>query len=105
MQLIRKLYTEIKTISRVSVYGPEPKDRVGILSFNIEGISPHDVALTLDVMAKIMVRSGAHCTLPLMKDVICQPGGTVRVSTYIYNSSEEIDRFLEIISRLSSSLS
>jgi len=39
-----------------------------------------------------------------MKDVIHQPSGTVRASTYLYNTSEEVDRLLEVVSELSSSL-
>ncbi|MFH0897781.1 MAG: cysteine desulfurase [Candidatus Bathyarchaeota archaeon] len=104
VKLIGKLYDEIMKIPKVSVYGPEPKNKVGILSFNIEGLSPHDVALALDATARIMVRSGAHCALPLMKDVICQPVGTVRASTYIYNTSEEVDELLGVVSKLSTSL-
>jgi len=100
VKLIGKIYEEMLRIPNVTIYGPEPKCRVGILSFNIEELSPHDVALALDVTAKIMVRSGAHCTLPLMKDLIHRPSGTVRASTYIYNTSEEIDKLLEVISKL-----
>ncbi|MFH0896461.1 MAG: cysteine desulfurase, partial [Candidatus Bathyarchaeota archaeon] len=103
MKLIGKMHDEINKISKVTVYGPEPKNKVGILSFNIEGLSPHDVALALDATARIMVRSGAHCTLPLMKGVICQPAGTVRASTYLYNTSEEVDKLMEAISKLSAS--
>jgi cysteine desulfurase/selenocysteine lyase len=59
--------------------------------------------LALDVTAKIMVRSGAHCALPLIKDVICHPSGTVRASTYLYNTGEEVDKLLEVVSQLSAS--
>jgi cysteine desulfurase/selenocysteine lyase len=102
--LIRKMYNEMVGIPKITVYGPEPRQRVGILSFNIEGLNPHDVALALDVTTKIMIRSGVHCTLPLMKDVIRHPTGTVRASTYLYNMGEEVDKFLEGISELSASL-
>jgi len=104
VKIVGKMYDEVARVPKVSVYGPEPRLRVGILSFNIEGLSPHDVALALDVTAKIMVRSGAHCTLPLMKDVIHQPRGTVRASTYLYNTSEEVDKLSRVISELSASL-
>ena len=104
IKLIEKMYNEMMKIPKVSVYGPEPKHRVGILSFNIEGLSPHDVALALDATVRIIVRSGAHCTLPLMKDVIGQPSGTVRASTYIYNTGEEVDKLLKVVDDLSTSL-
>lgn len=102
LKLVKKMQDEIMRIPRLSIYGPDSKQRVGIISFNVEGLSPHDVALALDATANIMVRSGAHCALPLMKDVICQPNGTVRASTYIYNTSEEIEKFLKVLSELSS---
>ena len=101
VKLMEKMYEEIMRVQKVSVYGPEPKYRVGILSFNVEGLSPHDVALFLDTVARIMVRSGAHCAYPLMKDVICQPSGTVRASTYLYNTSEEVDKLVKTVSELS----
>jgi cysteine desulfurase/selenocysteine lyase len=104
IKLIKKLYDELFAVPKVTVYGPEPKHRVGILSFNVEGLSPHDVALALDIEAKIMVRSGDHCAIPLMKDVIHQPRGTVRASTYLYNTDEEIEKFLEMMSILSAAL-
>lgn len=104
LKLVRKMYKEISEVPWVSVYGPEPEHRVGILSFNIEGLSPHDVALALEVSAKIMVRSGAHCTLPLMREVIRHPSGTARASTYLYNTEEEVDKLVEVVSKLSASL-
>lgn len=103
-RLIEKMYNEMTSIPKVTVYGPEPQHRVAILSFNIEGLNPHEVGLALDVTAKIMIRSGAHCTIPLMKEVIHHPAGTARASTYLYNTQEEVDKFLSGISELSASL-
>jgi cysteine desulfurase/selenocysteine lyase len=104
LNLIKKLYDELLAIPNLTVYGPEPKHRVGILSFNFDVLSPHDVALALDVEAKIMVRSGDHCAIPLMKDVIHQPRGTVRASTYLYNTHAEVEKLVEVVSKLSTSL-
>ncbi len=103
-KLIGKIYEAMVATPGVTVYGPKPSQRVGILSFNLDGLTPHEVALALDVSASIMIRSGAHCTLPLMKDVIRHPAGTARASTYIYNTLEEVDTFIEGISMLSMSL-
>lgn len=103
VRIAGKMYSELLNIPKVSVYGPDPRQRVGIISFNIGELSPHDVALALDIKAKIMVRSGAHCALPLMKNVINQPRGTVRASTYFYNTDEEADKLLEAVSELSAS--
>lgn len=103
-RIVGKMYEELVDIPKVAVYGPEPEHRVGILSFNVGELSPHDVALALEASAKIMVRSGAHCTLPLMREVICHPSGTVRASTYLYNTEEEANKLVKVVSELSASL-
>jgi cysteine desulfurase/selenocysteine lyase len=88
--LVKRLYEGLTAVPNVEVYGPEPERRVGILPFNVGDLNPHDVALALDVSANIMVRSGHHCALPLSKEVIRRPG-TVRASSYFYNTLSEID--------------
>ncbi|MCJ7633279.1 cysteine desulfurase [Candidatus Bathyarchaeota archaeon] len=103
VKIMERMYNEMVKIPKITVYGPKPKLRVGLISFNIEGLSPHDVALALDATANIMIRSGAICTLPLMKGLIHQPSGIARASTYIYNTNEEIDRFIGVVSQLASS--
>ena len=103
-RLTTKLWKGLTAIPRVEVYGPPPEDRVGIVSFNLGSLNPHDVALALDVAANIMVRSGYHCALPLMKDLLQRPSGTVRASTYLYNTNEEVDKLLSVMAELSSSI-
>ena len=94
-RLTERLVEGLAEMEGVEIYGPrDPKDRLGIVSFNVEGMNPHDVALTLDVSAKIAVRSGHHCALPLMKELLGIPRGSVRASTYLYNTVEEVERFL-----------
>lgn len=100
-----KLISEgLREIPNVEIYGPDPKHRIGITSFNIGNLNPHDVALTLDISANIMVRSGYHCALPLMKELLHKPRGTVRVSTYLYNTKEEIEALISTIAEISASL-
>ena len=94
-KLARKLSEGLREIEGVEVFGPvDPGDRVGLASFRVWDMNPHDVALTLDAEYDIAVRSGHHCALPLMKEVFGLPEGNVRASTYLYNTSEEIDRLL-----------
>lgn len=89
----------------VKVYGPaDLRERVGVVSFNISGLTPHEVAQLLDLEG-IAVRSGHHCALPLVKR-LGAPMGTVRASFYLYNTLEEIETFrlaLEKIIKLASS--
>jgi len=72
----------------INTYVPESGERVGVISFNVDGVHPHDVAGTLDEEG-IAVRSGHHCAQPLMKRLGMDYAA--RVSFYIYNTKEEID--------------
>jgi cysteine desulfurase/selenocysteine lyase len=103
-KLTKQMYEGLREIPGVEVYGPEPKHRVGIIPFNVGELNPHDVALALDVSANIMVRSGHHCALPLMKNIIHRPG-SVRASTYFYNTKEEIDKLTSAVREIAESLS
>jgi len=100
-QLANRICKELQTMNRVEVYGPtNPDHRTGIVSFNIAQVNPHDVALALDISGNIMVRSGFHCCMPLVKDVLGLREGTVRASVYLYNTVQEVDKLLELISEI-----
>ena len=93
-KLASRLLDGLCEIRGVDVYGSSnTKDRSGIVSFTVRGLAPHDVALMLDHASNIMVRSGHHCCIPLMRHLGLKEG-TVRVSLYLYNTKEEIDRLL-----------
>jgi len=98
-KLTKRVYEEITTLPSVEVYGPDSEHKIGIIAFNVEDLNPHDIALALDVSANIMVRSGHHCALPLTKSLLHKPG-TVRASTYLYNTEEEIDKFVSALKEI-----
>ncbi|MFC0299018.1 cysteine desulfurase [Geobacillus jurassicus] len=81
-------------IEGVTVYGP--KERAGLVTFNIEGVHPHDVATVLDAEG-IAIRAGHHCAQPLMKWLGVT--ATARASFYLYNTREEIDRFIAALQK------
>ncbi len=88
-------------LEKVEVYGPkDPEHGMSVVSFNVEGLNPHEVALALDASANIMVRSGHHCALPLIKHLLNRPQGTVRASTYIYNTLDEAERLVETVKEI-----
>lgn len=81
-----------------TVYGTEDTSkRVGVVSFNIEGYTPHEIAAYLDEN-NIAVRSGHHCCMAFMKKLGIN--GTVRASYHCYNTKEELERMLEVLSEL-----
>ena len=82
----------------ITVYGPkEVSIRSGIVAFNVNGYEANDVALFLDNYG-IMVRSGFHCAQPLHQRLGIP--SSVRASFYVYNTYEEIDRFIEILEEM-----
>lgn len=83
---------KLSEVEGIEVYGPkDPMKRAGLVTFNIKGVHPHDVATVLDAEG-IAIRAGHHCAQPLMKwlDV----SATARASFYLYNTEEDIDRFV-----------
>jgi cysteine desulfurase/selenocysteine lyase len=80
----------------VRVFGPPADRRVGIVSFELEGIHPHDVAQIVD-REGVAVRAGHHCNQPLMTRLGVP--ATTRASFYLYTLPEEIDRLVEGLNR------
>lgn len=68
------------------------KNHCGVISFNIKGIHPHDVASILDTCG-VCVRSGNHCAQPLMRYLGID--STCRASFYIYNTKEDVDNLVK----------
>jgi cysteine desulfurase/selenocysteine lyase len=103
-RLTERLVSEIRRIDHVRVYAPDRPDiRIGVVSFNIDGLHPHEVAQALDENADIMVRSGHHCCQPLM-DYLGIPDGTVRASLAFYNTQQEVDLLVAAVEEIVRSL-
>ncbi len=75
-------------------YGPSGANQLGILSFNLSGVHPHDVGTVLDRYG-VAVRAGHHCCQPLMRRL--GVAATARASLYLYNTREDVDTLLEAI--------
>jgi cysteine desulfurase/selenocysteine lyase len=96
-KLTKQLLDGLLSLEHVHVYGSTNlKDRIGVISFNIKGKKPDEVACMLDEASAILVRSGHHCCMPLM-NYLGLKDGTVRESMYLYNTEEEVDTFLETV--------
>lgn len=96
-ELCRYAYSKLEAIEDIVFYGPpKEKERVPLISFNLKGLHPHDVATVL-AEEGICVRAGHHCTQPLMRRL--GVAATTRVSFAPYNTTEEIDRLAEALEK------
>jgi cysteine desulfurase / selenocysteine lyase len=85
---------QMSTIEGLTIYGP--KERAGLVTFNIDDVHPHDVATVLDAEG-IAVRAGHHCAQPLMKWL--NVSATARASFYLYNTEEDIDKLVAALKK------
>ena len=86
---------KVEQIGGITIYG-RAKNKVSVLSFNIDGAHHYDTGMILDKLG-IAVRTGTHCTEPIMQHFGIT--GTVRASFALYNTFEEVDRLVEGIVR------
>jgi cysteine desulfurase/selenocysteine lyase len=99
-RLTARLISGLQKVRGLHVYAPDnPASRIGVVSFTVEGVHPHEVAQQLDESADILVRSGHHCCQPLMER-LGLPDGTVRASLGLYNTEEEIDMLVATLEEM-----
>lgn len=90
-QLTAYALEQLEALDGIEIYGPR-RNQAGLVTFNVQGIHPHDVATVLDSEG-IAVRAGHHCAQPLMRWL--KQTATARASMYVYNTEEDIDRFVQ----------
>jgi len=91
-ELVAYALERLHELDWVTCYGPPPERRAGIVSFNVDGVHPHDVAQILDLDG-VAIRAGHHCCQPLMQKL--GVAATNRASFYLYTIPEEIDRLVD----------
>jgi cysteine desulfurase/selenocysteine lyase len=96
-ELVSYALERLAGVPGIHLYGPPPERRAGIVSFNMEGVHPHDVAQVLD-WEGVAIRAGHHCCQPLMQRL--GVAATNRASFYLYTVPEEIDRLAEGLLRV-----
>lgn len=92
-KLAEKMIEGLKDIDGVNVLSPE---EANLVSFTTEFAHPHDVSEVLNGEG-VAVRAGHHCAQPQMEELGIN--GTVRASPYIYNTEEDVERFLEAVEK------
>lgn len=94
-QLLTYATAKLQNIEGLKIIG-NASHKAAVISFVVEGLHPFDIGMILDKQG-IAVRTGHHCTQPLMK--IYDVAGTVRASFAFYNTLEEIDLFIEAVKK------
>jgi cysteine desulfurase/selenocysteine lyase len=83
-------------IDSIKLYGTS-REKASVISFLINGVHPYDAGMVIDKMG-IAVRTGTHCTQPVMQHF--KIDGTIRASLALYNTKEEVDLLCDAISRV-----
>ena len=97
--LISYALPKLRELPFVELYGCDSMrdNKTGIITFNVKDIHPHDVASILDSYG-VAIRAGHHCAQPLMRYL--GQNATCRASFYLYNTHEDIDRFIEALKKV-----
>jgi cysteine desulfurase/selenocysteine lyase len=99
--LTESLTDGLKNISGVTIYGDsDPRKRVAVVSFNISGLTPSEVAMQLEEDCEIMCRPGLHCAPSTHKTLGTFPQGTVRLSPGYFTSDDDIEGTLKAVRRI-----
>jgi len=97
-ELTRYALERISEIKNVDIFGygyENIEKRAAVISFSIKGVHPHDIAQIFDKEG-IAIRAGHHCAMPLVKRLVSN-GSVARMSFYLYNTKEEIDKAIDAI--------
>ena len=96
-EILEYAKAELSKLDYLTLYlTPNSENHSGVISFNINGVHPHDVASILDSEG-VCVRSGNHCAQPLMRFLGID--STCRASFYIYNTKEDVDRLVAALNK------
>ena len=88
---------ELSKLDFITLYlTPNKENHSGVISFNINGVHPHDVASILDSEG-VCIRSGNHCAQPLMRYLGID--STCRASFYFYNTKEDVDKLIQALKK------
>lgn len=89
-------YAQLAELKNIRLFGPKT-NRAGLVSFLLDDIHAHDVVTVAD-QAGVALRGGHHCTQPLLRKLGVE--STSRASFYFYNTKDEVDRFIEVTSKV-----
>jgi len=92
-ELTAYMLEKLSSVSYLKIIGStEPRNRIGVVPFIIDGAHPHDISTILNA-DKIAIRTGRDCAQPFHKHL--RGSSTCRASVYLYNTKEDIDYLAE----------
>ena len=94
LEITEYAYEAMSEVDGLTVYGPPPSRRAGVISFSLDGIHPHDLATIAD-RDQVCLRAGHHCEMPLMTRLGL--AATARASFYVYTLKSDVDRLVSSI--------
>ena len=96
-EVVNYAFDELSKLDFLTLYvTPNRENHSAVISFNIKGVHPHDVASILD-SENVCVRSGNHCAQPLLRSLGID--STCRASFYFYNTKEDVDRLVKALNK------
>ncbi|MBR1696917.1 MAG: cysteine desulfurase [Anaerovibrio sp.] len=98
-ELTEYAISRMKEMDYIELYGCDSTrdNKTGIVTFNVKDVHPHDVSTIMDAHG-VAIRAGHHCAQPLM--IYFKQNATCRASFYFYNSKEDVDKFIEALSKV-----
>ena len=98
-ELTEYAISRMKEMDYIELYGCDSTrdNKTGIVTFNVKDVHPHDVSTIMDAHG-VAIRAGHHCAQPLM--IYLKQNATCRASFYFYNSKEDVDKFIEALSKV-----
>ncbi len=101
VKIVKYALKRLGAVEGVVLYGPDINNidrRGGVISFNIKGAHPHDVATIFDSEG-VAIRAGHHCAMPLVNKILNEPS-VARMSFYLYTTEEEVDSAVAAIDKV-----
>ena len=95
--LARLAYEQLQSIDGLKILGPAADQRSGLVSFVIDGVSPQDISVLLDQKG-VAIRAGHHCAMPLHEHLEIK--SSCRASFYLYNTTDEVKEFVEVLTKV-----
>lgn len=98
-KLVSKILDGLRSLD-ADIYGPlDAREKTGLVSFNLKGIPSHQVAVMSDQLARVCIRSGHHCAMPLHKMLGVE--GSARASVHFYNNESDVNALLNALKKIS----